>query len=149
METTNNDNIIIKEHNNKDFLNNILRLKLGEHITKFKNEKYFVILKDSILLGISRIVELSNIELSNKKFDFFNISNENKIFFLSGIWIDESIRNKGYGQKLINERMALINFKDIVISDVMKSSKLLLYYQKELNMKIIKENDSYYYLKRN
>jgi len=149
VNTKNNEGLTIKEHHNKGFLNNILQLKLGEHITKYENEKYFVILKDNILFGISRIVELSEKELNEGKWKEFNLHNRKKVFFLSGIWIDESIRNQGYAKRLIGERMSLINFKDTVISDVRKSSNLLTYYQEELNMKIIEENKSYCYLKRN
>ena len=77
----------ISETTNHEFMLKILELKLSKKLKSFKNERYIILTKGSILLGIKRVIKITNFErrfISCRDYQHY----EDYIF---DIWIDNSI----------------------------------------------------------
>lgn len=141
----------IIKHDNNEYLFKILRSKLGINLKEYKDDSYFVLTSDHLIYGICRITKLTNSESqdNNQFIKPFNLkkSHINKdIYYLSGIWVNEDIRNQGYGTKLINKRLEITKKDDIIITDIQNKSSLKNKY-KALDMELIKDDEDKLFFK--
>lgn len=79
--------IKLVECSNKGFIFKLLEMKLNKKLIHFKEEKFFILTKDNIVLGIKRISHISNVErrfISLKDYSFIQDNNKN---YLYNMWV--------------------------------------------------------------
>lgn len=134
-------------------LNSIYRTKLSIKLNIELNfysdldEVYFIsrFNNSSEVIGISRI--LFNFEkYIDKQHKSFkdNLSKTTNNIFLTGIWVEETHRNKGVGKELLNRRLRILKKGDNIFTDMRRESPLNKHYL-EIGMNVIGEDKEHIY----
>jgi hypothetical protein len=85
------EKLIVKQSDNKGFLNKIISQKLDKKLIQceFEDEYYYVLVDDNVIFGISRLVQVPTFDKVYENSGKRIIKNDN--MFFSDIWVDDSL----------------------------------------------------------
>lgn len=127
----------LEYNSNKEFLNNILKLKLNTPIKHYQNEKHFIVSQRNRLYGIIKVSFLSANELKNEL--NIDIKNYKYSLFISQIWIDKEVSISKTFDELTQLLLLEKNMKKkvVIISNELKqyfeSEELNIIYLESIN----------------